>query len=221
MYKNWYISSMEKNHAKSNKQPRGLKTIMSILNNRQAVKNAMNGEKTGFTFNGVTTPLVDFTKTLKTGLGVFNQAVLVPKGAKHSVLNKIVSVGLTATAAYYCGFPTWLIIIQTLLAVIASFEARRWFIEFGMIYPFMVTAITLQPNAIITFAVLVTYKSFLEIYCHIADRIIRALAALTADKAHSYYYFWVLGVVTLLSATHASSYFQGFFEGLAQGLAGN
>ncbi len=195
---------MEKNHAKLNKQ----QTAWS--------KNNMN-----FT-NTMTNLFVNTTKTIQTGLGLFDRAVLVPKGVKHSIVNKVVSIGITGAAAYYSGFPVWLVVIQSLLAFIASFEARRWFIEAAMVYPFLaIGAIVLQPNNMITFAVLVVCKSFLEIYCHIADRIIRTLAAWTADKAHSYYYFWVLAMTILFSVTSTSSYFQGFFQGLVQGLAGN
>lgn len=156
------------------------------------------------------------------GLTMFDDVVLVPKGASHSVPNKILSVALIGFAAYYCDFPAWIIGLQCFFAFLASFQSRRWFVEFATLYPFFVIgAITLQPINILTFALLIIYKTFLEVYCHIADRIIRALAALTADKAHSYYYFWVLVMVALLSATHASSYVEGFFQGFTQGFTGN
>ncbi len=162
-----------------------------------------------------------FTNTksaIQKGMGLFDRVVLVPKGAKHSILNKVVSVSITGVAAYYSGFPMWLVVIQSLLAFVASFEARRWFIEAAMIYPFLaVGAVTLQPTNIIMFAILVTYKTFLEVYCHYADRIIRAFAAWTSDKAHSYYYFWTLSIVTLLSVTHASTYVQTFLQGFLDG----
>lgn len=154
---------------------------------------------------------------------LFNSFVLVPKGASHSVPNKILSVALTGVAAYYCNFPVWIVALQCFSAFLsATFGARRWFVEVATVSPLIVVGlITLEPTNILTFSILLTYKYFLEVYCHCADRIIRALATLTTDKAHSYYYFWVLGMGTLLSATHASDYVQGFFAGFVQGFTGN
>lgn len=173
---------------------------------------------TSATTNLFATATIAFQK----GLDLFNSAVLVPKGVPHSVPNKILSVALTGAAAYYCGFPVWIVGLQCFFAFLATFQSRRWFVEVATIYPLIVVGVfALEPTNSITFAVLLVYKCFLEVYCHCADRIIRKLAALTADKAHSYYYFWTLTVITLLSITNSSTYVQGFFQGLAQGLAGN
>lgn len=202
MYKNWYISSMEKNHAKSNK-PRGLKTIMYF--------NVINR-----------VPVIAISVLTKADQMV--KTAIYNAGQPGSLPNKIMSLTLTAAAAYAVGVnPIYIAFTAVYALFFVLTTAPRWVVEASVTANLLaISAFTLPETSVTALEYLILIKILLELWCCAFDKLTQIYARLTKGREHSYYFIWILFTWSVsYLATQSSPYLQGFFEGLIQGLAGN
>lgn len=143
-------------------------------------------------------------------------------GQPGSTPNKVISVLLSSAAAYAVGVEFVYVAFATVYTILFVLPTPRWVVETSMASLLLLSAAALPQDRTISLAMLLLSKLILETWFCFWDKFIQFYAAKTVDQKHSYYYMF-LGTVSVLflSVTHASSYFQGFFEGLVQGLAGN
>ena len=122
-------------------------------------------------------------------------------GKSGSTPNKIVSLATSFAAAYAVGIdPTYvaIVVMCSVLFFLPQLTVPRWLMEVLVAANLIIISTTTLPqhsvNALIAALALV---KFVEGFCCLSDKFIQAYAAWTADKKHSYYFYWVMALATL------------------------
>ncbi len=141
-----------------------------------------------------------------------------------SLPNKIMSLTLTAAAAYAVGVnPIYIAFTAVYALFFVLTTTPRWVVEASVTANLLaISAFTLPETSVTALEYLILIKILLELWCCAFDKLTQLYARLTKDREHSYYFMWILFTWSVSYITMQSCpYLQAFFEGLVQGLATN
>jgi len=188
---------------------------MSILSKIISVKNTAINKFHEFSFSRTTEKekkqLIDFA-TLDLGATIALYHGSIP--------NKLISLALSASAAYAVGIPPWYIGV-TVVASFLTLASPRWIFELCVVSNLLLlTAYTMPEASLTTLEYLILLKLLLELFCVAFDKLTQFYAAITADQRHSYYFLWSLFTWSVALAVTNCPFIDGFIAGFKASISG-
>ena len=199
---------------------------MSTLNNNDraaAVKNAAHGKFAKFFANADTKANAVEKETKVDSVYTDLDVTPIPIG---SIPNRLLSLALSAGAAYYVGISPWYIAVTILVTGYFMFllpGTSRLLFEAGVTANLLFIAITTLPETAVTaLEFLIIFKLMLELFCLIFDRMLQLYSSMTKDQKHSYYFALTIFIFLMKVGVvnYGAPFVNGFIDGFQATISG-
>jgi hypothetical protein len=187
--------------------------------NAQNSNNKLGVQQAIMYFNNVTNQVRSIAASVVTKTDKMINTAIHNAGQSGSLPNKIVSLTLSAAAAYAVGVnPIYIAFTVGYAVFFALATVPRWVLEASIIANLLIiSTFTLPESNVTAFEYLILLKLFFEGMCCLFDKVVQFWANLTKDQEHSYYYMWFWFT---WCTYFVAQFLFGFAEGFTHSISG-